>query len=134
MNRSQGVAEALAQAAFPTDEELVDIVVTGLEGGYPWFMVDQYRTSNGDGTSASPWAVVVEDISGEGWSAPDSEIEARERYKLTRGTVRTGVELFIEDRLLGHPPSEVLSRLEDYDLNDADAILQFATWGELRYG
>jgi len=39
------------------------------------------------------------------------------------------------DHLLdhGYAPTVVVSNLQDMDLNDADCVLQFATWGELRY-
>jgi len=134
------VAEGFARLCPPRGIEtdyvsLNDIVITGLEGGYPWFMVDSY-TPDASGDDDDPWAIVIEDEDEEGWAIPTQLLDQRTRYPLTIATVRAGLERWI-DHLLDHgiEPAEIAGNtLQDLDLNDADCVLQFATWGELRYG
>ena len=139
MSRPQGVAEAFARLCPDIYNEdkpfdapdagyvaLNDLVTTGLEGGYSWFVVESYHPDR-DGSVEQPWAVVH-----EGCPRADRE---RPNYDLNRDTVRTGLERWIDFRLdRGDGIHSILHNLEDMDLNDADAVLQFATWGELRYG
>ena len=131
MTRPQGVAEAFARLCPDLIEgdigndhfSLQDIVVTGLEGGYEWFGVHQYKPDS-DGTPGRPWAIVSE--------YPDNP---GQHYWLDLETMRTGLERWI-DHLLDQevPEAKIIRTLQDMDLNDADAVLQMATWGEVRYG
>ena len=135
--RPQGVAEAFASlcpdvnpdwVGLPGDTRpeppdagymsLQDMVITGLEGGYPWFLVQVYQPDH-----ETIWAKVTED---------DPEDDTV--YLLDRNTMRLGLIKYIDQRIeRGHPLHGILHNLEDLDLNDCDTVLQFATWGEVRY-
>jgi len=138
MSRPQGVAEAFARLCPDVPPELSpdvrlaisnpyislqDIVITGLEGGYGWFLVESYKPE-ATGADMEPWAVVSE--------YPD---DPNRHYALDRVSVRIGLIRWIDHMLdQGLEPVHIVSSLEDMDLNMADCVLQFATWGELRYG
>lgn len=128
MGRPQGIAEGLAHLCpdKPDDSiymSLEDVVVVGIEGGYEWFAVIRYDP-DASGADDAPWAVVAE--------YPDNP---QFKYDLTASKVRTGLERWI-DHLLDQevPLARIIDNLQDMDLNDSDCILQYATWGELRYG
>jgi hypothetical protein len=130
-------------ASIIPDDQLVDIVTTGLEGGYSWFVIDGYHWSTGDGIE-KPWAVVSEGC--ECWEGsaceqltaaePDEDhADLIREFPLNIATLRVGLEKYIQaDVDRGWSLPKILGILGDMDLNDADAILQYTVFGEVRYG
>src|SRR3990172_9093630 len=102
MSRPQGVAEAFARLCPDVPPELSpdvrlaisnpyislqDIVITGLEGGYGWFLVESYKPE-ATGADMEPWAVVSE--------YPD---DPNRHYALDRVSVRIGLIRWIDPML-----------------------------------
>jgi hypothetical protein len=104
---------------------LCDIVPTGIETPWTFFLVKTYNPESR--TSNPPWATIV--------GLADSPCPGKE-VVLDEQTVRAATLAYLRSRLDAGMPEEEAAKLVDGSYTDAeiaDAILQFALYGEVVY-
>lgn len=102
-------------------EEIADLLSTALYGS-PWWKVDnstdEYKQADGDTIEEKLADMLLKDQ-----SAYLIDKEEDTPYELTFYKLCKGLSLFMENG--------GSSNIEDYDLIDADSVLQYAIFGEI---
>lgn len=105
-------------------EEIVDLLCTALYGS-PWWKVDnsteEYHNAKGDTIEERLAEMLL-----KGQSVILIDTEEDDHHELTLDKLYRGLELFIEN--------DGSIELGDYDLFDADSVIQYAIFGEVIWG
>lgn len=105
-------------------EEITDLLSTALYGS-PWWEVDnstdEYKKAHGDTIEDS-----LADMLLKGQKVILIDMEEDESYELTLDKLYRGLEMFIKNG--------GSINIEDYDLEEADSVLQYAVLGDVIWG
>lgn len=105
-----------------SDDDIKAILITAIEGGIGyWSKVENY-----DPNLDHQFIYVIEHVDGS-----DNERLGR-RFLIDRKIIEHGIAICAEK----YPHLKIKSRMytDDYDVNDADAVIQCGCFGELVYG
>ena len=105
-------------------EEITNLLSTALYGS-PWWKVDnstdEYKKAHGDTIEET-----LADILLKGQKVILIDMEEDEPYELTLDKLYNGLEMFIKNG--------GSINIEDYDLEEADSVLQYAVLGDVIWG
>jgi|WetSurMetagenome_2_1015567.scaffolds.fasta_scaffold194679_3 hypothetical protein len=120
-----------------TTEEINDLIVTALEGGINNWCGKAEIVMNADkktfaGVLPEDQSNVhfASDVIGYGGKLKLTDVEDDDEvWELTLSKMLTGIQMYCEENNVA--PSDLM---DDYDADTADAIVQFALFGEQVYG
>ena len=122
----------------PAKQEIInDFVITAIEGGYSWFLYE--APSGGEvGTYWYPFPFAVNEVDW-GLMSYDNKMEVDfpshpdailiEKYSMTESKMWAAIQ-----RLAYENKQTVEGLHENNDADSADVVMQYAVFGEVRYG
>jgi len=116
-------------------EEINDLIVTALEGGINYWCRKAIKKVDPDGNwfGVAPEnqdkIVYASDLIGYGGVLTICDAESSDKWELTLENMLKGIQMHCTNKKVS-----VAELMDDYDADDADAVVQYALFNEIVFG